>query len=143
MVLGTNLLTTGDKLPSSDKDCDATPTCQLNGKLICGRISRTAFLKGLPWHRYLEIIDRDENTFKKFKDNFASYTLDEIQLYLEPVGLELVLIKKCKLPPEANLPNKYISFCEKIGGGSLTGGEMLQYFTKKGIEIQLRSSGHF
>lgn len=116
-----------------------TPEYKLSGSLIYGSICKTGFLNGLPRHRYLEITGSDEKGLDHFKDHFSSYTLDEIQVFLEPVGLELVLIKKCRLPEEAGLPGKYISFCEKIGGGNMTGGELLEYFTKKGVEIQLRS----
>jgi|GEM_PF-3300861 hypothetical protein len=147
MVLGTNQITTGGTLPI---DCTnqskepgttklTTPDYKLSGQLIYGSICKTGFLSGLPRHRYLEITGSDEDAFNHFKDHFPSYTLDEIQVFLEPVGLELVLVKKCTLPADANLPQKYISFCEKIGGGTMTGGELLEYFTQKGMEIQLRS----
>jgi len=143
MVLGTNQITTGGTLPidctKSNKDKLTTSDYKLSGSLIYGSICKTGFLNGLPRHRYLEITGNDEKGLEQFKDHFHSYTLDEIQVFLEPVGLELVLIKKCRLPEEAGLPGKYISFCEKIGGGNLTGGELLEYFTKKGVEIQLRS----
>jgi len=125
MILGTN------KAPDA-----ATP---LSGPLVYGSICRLSLFKGLSQEHYLELAGSDAKAFEQLKDNFETLTLDQLQNYLEPVGLELVSIKKIPLPGDAKLRGKTITYCHRIGGGNITSGELLKYFAKRGVELQLRS----